>query len=125
MGGAGLPGLLFFVVLLVAIGFIVFIAVPWARSQNARSRRITGPETETLEYVVPPGQDPAAVVAALAGEGFEAVTTTVHGQETVHIASPTGRDRIRAQARAVIAHESGRNLEGDPMPGREVRFSDE
>ena len=76
-------------------------------------------------YRVPPGQDPAAVVAALHGHGFDAVSEP--GPHGVDVAVPCRADDpdVRERVRAVIAAHATGNLEGDPAPAGRVRFADE
>jgi hypothetical protein len=78
------------------------------------------PETATLRYPVPEGQDPVPVVTALKDEGFDALAD---GHEVV-VKVPTDAERHRSRVREVIA-AAPRNLEGDPSPSQGVRFADE
>jgi len=125
MGGAGLPGLIFAVLLLLLIGGSLFLIFPWMRASRQRIERLVDPAVDTLEYEVPEGQDPAVVVAALTLEGLDAVGELRHGRRLV-LLNITGDDgEVRSRARAVIAHEAPLNPEGDASPDTQVRFLDE
>jgi hypothetical protein len=125
MGGAGLPGAIFVVVAIVIVCLCIFWVFPWAQSQQRRADRLTEPGTEVLEYEVPEGQDPAAVLTALHLEGLEAVTDTRHGRQLVLIEARGGVERLRPRARAIIAHKANLNTQGDPAAEHDVRFLDE
>jgi len=78
-----------------------------------------------LDYVVPAGQDPAVVLAALAAERYDASTDP--GQANlIHIACPGGADRERARVRATIeaVHTTAIDA-GAPFDPGPVRFQDE
>jgi hypothetical protein len=125
MGGAGLPGLIFAVVLLALIALSVLVFVPWFKSQREHVDRLSSSDVETLEYEVPEGQDPAVVVDALKRDGLDAVGQFRHGRQLVLIDATGGADRVRPRARAVIAHQAPLNPEDDVSPDVQVRFLDE
>jgi hypothetical protein len=123
--GGGVPfGLMMIALLAILVLVSVYVVVPWLRGESRRQALLTEPG-EALVYEVPEGQDPAAIVTALRQDGLEATEVMRQGRQRVVIGGPGGSDRIRAQARAVIAHESDLNLEGDPAPTRKVTFADE
>ena len=124
MGGAGLPFGLILIGLFVVIVLIgIYVVAPWMRNEERERERISDPHLESLVYEVPEGRDPAAIVAALRGDGLEAVEVMRHGRQRVVISAPSGRDQLRARARAVIA-QADLNLEGDRV-SEEVTFVDE
>ncbi|MDQ4054699.1 MAG: hypothetical protein M3237_18670 [Actinomycetota bacterium] len=125
MGGAGLPGLIFAVVLLVLIAALVLLVYPWVNSRRSEVERLADPSVEKLEYEVPEGQDPAAVVKALKHDGLDAIAELRHGRQLVLINATEGVERVRPRARAVIAQRALLNTQGDPAPEHEVRFLDE
>lgn len=125
MGGAGLPGLIFAVILLGLIAVLVVAFVPWFRSRRLEVDRLSGPAVPTLEYEVPEGQDPAVVVNALKEDGLDAVGELRQGRQLVLIDATEGIDRVRPRARAVIANRAPLNPEDDVTPDTEVRFLDE
>jgi hypothetical protein len=82
------------------------------------------PETETLEYAVPPGQDPVVVMSALGSGGF--TTRMDSSGEVLHIHCPDGREQARARARTVISEADESAIEhGRPVGHDRVRFLDE
>ena len=84
------------------------------------------PATETLDYVVPGGQDPAVVRAALSKEGYEAVQDPRGGDQLLHIECRADRDRERAKVRAVIESVGTTAIDaGVPLDAPPVRFADE
>lgn len=130
MGGAGLPaGPILIVAAVVVLLLGLFVVVPWMRSDKRRTDRATDPQQETLEYRVPPGQDPAAVVHALRQDGIEAVTSVDHGDERVVIPAKRGVETVRERARQTILN-GALNIEDQqgaeqPHSAAEVRFVDE
>lgn len=121
-----LGGLVFVVVPLALVVVIGYVAVRVFRQEEERKYdEAVGEVVESLRYHIPPGQDPAAVLAALKVEGYDAVRDDRFDTPDVLILTPSGRDRERAHVRAVLA-DSDANLEGDPQPaGRRVTFADE
>jgi len=123
-----LGGIVFVVIPLLIVVAVAYVAVRWFRQNEMRKREeAVGEVVESLRYHVPVGQDPAAILAALQAEGYEAVRDD-HPTATqdILILTPSGADRERAKIRAVLAHEAPLNLEGDPKPADyEVRFADE
>jgi hypothetical protein len=110
--------------IVVVLGFGAYAVVLMSRRQMQREDRAKRPDVETLRYHVPTGQDPAAVIAALHEEGFEAVEDHDAGFGQVLIPCLDGKDRERARARAVIG-QAPLNLDGDPCDAPPVRFADE
>jgi hypothetical protein len=82
-------------------------------------------DAQHLDYVVPAGQDPAVVLAALAAEGYDA--TTDPGQANlVHTRCPSGPERERARVRATIQSVHTTAIDaGAPFDPGPVRFQDE
>lgn len=112
-------------VVLVALGgLVVFWLLRWGKERAATAEELERPETETLEYLVPPGQDPVVVMSALETEGFTTRMDT--SGELLHIHCPAGRERARAKARAVISEADASAIEhGRPMDHGRVTFVDE
>jgi hypothetical protein len=125
MGGAGLPGLIFAVIVLALIVLSVLLVLPWVNSRRREVERLSDPDVATLEYEVPEGQDPAAVVHALKKDGLDAVGELRRGRQLVLIHSTGDLDRLRPRARAVIAERAPLSTQGDPAPDTKVRFLDE
>ncbi len=123
MGGAGL---VLGVAFVAAAIFVAFLLVPFLRRAAKDRMRahdaVNNPEVETLGYRVPEGQDPAAVMAALRGEGFEPVGDRDDDQSVL---VPCRSDRDRDRVRSAIA-AAGMNLEDEGGHGPDrVRFTDE
>ena len=123
MGGAGL---VMGVVVVVAAVVVVLLLLPFLRRATKERVRAhewaKSDEVETLRYRVPEGQDPAAVMAALRGKGFEPGGDIDDSQDVL---VPCRTDRDRERVRDAIA-AAGTNME-DPR-GRgpaAVRFLDE
>ena len=119
----GLP-----IVVILAVLAIV-ACVFWALKQRVagqadKEESVASPRTETLEYVVPPGQDPAVLVAALSKDGYTAVADS-SAQPMLRIDVPQGRDRERAHVRAIISNVRGTSFEGGSVDTGEARFEDE
>lgn len=93
----------------------------WVRDVAAVENRLRAPETHTLDYVVPNGQDPAPLRAALAEAHFTAITADEGGTEYLMIAC---EEQDRARVREVLEHAAVGTPASDAHPGR-VRFRDE
>ncbi|MEX0429314.1 hypothetical protein AB3X52_16970 [Nocardioides sp. DS6] len=122
-----LGGVVFVLIPLAIVVAVAYVAVRWFRQNEVRKQQeAVGGVVESLRYHVPIGQDPAAILAALHLEGYEAVRDDDMATQDILILTPSGADRERAKVRAVLAHEAPLNLEGDPKPrDYEVRFADE
>jgi len=80
---------------------------------------------DSLDYVVPEGQDPAVVLTALSREGYSA--TPEPGQvNLLHIDCPSGPEQDRAAIRRIIesVHTTGIDS-GAPFDPGSIRFVDE
>lgn len=125
MGGAGLPWMVFGGVAVVLACAGVLLMVPWIRAEQAREDELDRRDRDVLAYEVPNGQDPTAVLAALATAGLPAVPSLRHGHRVVLIDEQGRRDSVvRRQARRVIA-TAPLNALGDPAPPHAVVFLDE
>ncbi len=112
-------------VVLIGLGIAGFVVVRSVNRATHRGGEMTGPPEEELRYVVPTGQDPAVLLAALHADGYDAVTVLEHGRHVVVVSCPAGADRDRAHVRAVIRAAAQTSLEGEQFdPGR-VEFEDE
>ena len=133
-GGPGVPGhmgaafpLFLILAAVVVVGAILVggLMRSWSARQHEVNEQISGPGETTLEYRVPTGQDPAAVLTALSQDGYVA-TTDPGDTQVVHVACPAGADRARAGVRSVIGsvHTTGIDS-GAPFDAGRVRFRDE
>ena len=117
------------IVVLMVVAVVVFgaggVRTLRKRQEALRHDAVSG-QVPTLRYVIPAGQDPAAVMAAVKSEGYEVVRddAATHSQDLL-ILCPAGIERERARVRAVIAHQAGIDMEGHPMPEHAVIFADE
>ena len=118
--------------ILVPIIVVVVVAIvalwgmrAWVSGHQRQADELAAPGTSSLDYLVPPGQDPVVVLTALSAEGYDA-STDPDAPNLVHVACPAGPDRDRARVRAVI-HAAGSTAvdAGVPFEPGEVRFTDE
>lgn len=123
MGGAGLVLGVVFVVVAVVVAFLLVPFLKRATKERMRAHEwAKSDDVDTLRYRVPEGQDSAAVMAALRGQGFEPVGDVDDSQDVL---VPCRTERDRELVREAIAR-AGMNLEDEQGtgPGR-VRFADE
>jgi hypothetical protein len=107
--------------LVFLIGAIVlFVAFSrWMRDESRTEARLHSPDTHTVRYVVPDGQDPAALMSALARVGFTAVVDSRRGEEIVIVACDESE---LATVRQVIERSGP---VGSDRPTPSVRFLDD
>lgn len=116
------------VLLMVLVGVVVGTVVVnvglrnWVARQAGTEARLLSPETHTVGYVVPEGQDPAVLMAAISSAGFEAIVDTAGRAERVLIACDDG-DRGRVRAVLEDVHRTG--FDGAAMRVEHVVFDDE
>ncbi|MEV7431234.1 hypothetical protein AB0N29_16585 [Nocardioides sp. NPDC092400] len=128
MGGA-IPLLIFLVIALVVLYFLSTSGVVALGGRRAGGTRV--PEempAARLGYAVPLGQDPAAVVAALTRQGYDAALAPdeeVDGRQVIHVARPDDARPDREDVRRVIREDATLNLEGHRPDTGPVRFVDE
>ena len=93
---------------------------------GARASQLREIKRETLRYVVPRGQDPAAVVAALQRAGYDAMPDAKGiDPGEILIGGSAGEAPDREAVRRVLA-DANANMEGQDMPEQPVvRFADE
>jgi hypothetical protein len=118
--------------LALIVAFIGVVVVTWALMWELRRAtfdeareevRLKDPRTGALSYVVPDGQDPAVLAAALAGAGFHSLGILQHGVERLLIDCPTDGERDRV--RSIIEHVRRTGFAGDEIVVSHVRFDDE
>jgi hypothetical protein len=125
MGVVLVPVLLVLIVLVVGV-----VAVRrFSRDAVHESDRLQSSRRPTLRYLVPPGQDPAAVLAALLAAGYDASPDSEPGPSSpmVIIGSRTGGPPDREAVRATLAEVPGStvNPEESLPVDASVRFTDE
>jgi hypothetical protein len=111
-------GILFLVVVAGAV-LVLGVARRWVLDEGATEARLRDPDTHKLSYRVPPGQDPAALVSALAHARFTTVTDTHGGVERLLIAC---EETDRAHVRLVLEEASHA---GATRRNSQVSFEDE
>ena len=111
------------ILIVAAVAVIGVLALrAWGRRRTAVDDELAG-DTQTLDYLVPQGQDPAVLISALKGDGYQAAPDPGR-TNLLHIACPSGLDRERPRVRATLeaARLSGPGTGTSPEP---VRFVDE
>jgi hypothetical protein len=109
----------FWMVLLVSIVALGALVLYVLRDQSIARERIEAElhdtRTPTLEYSVPTGQDPAAILAVLERAGYTAGVDSHGAHQVVMVKCPDGPDGDRTKVRTLIesAHVGA------------VRFADE
>jgi hypothetical protein len=111
-----------FTVLLVLAVLVALALRSWGREEARMEALIESPETHTVSYVVPDGQDPAIVAAALHEAGFPARAHLEGGFEVLRIACA---EQERDTVRSVIEHVDRTGFDGAPMHIAHARFVDE
>lgn len=113
------------VAVVALLGIIVYVLREQA-SRHARVDRALHDEgTPTLEYLVPTGQDPVVVLAALERAGYAATVDPRHAHQHVLVACPEGVEHQREEVRAVIESASVTAPEDGVPMSVDVRFTDE
>jgi hypothetical protein len=112
-------------VLFIAVVIIVVALLRSGRRAEERKDLAHEDAVDSLRYHVPPGQDPAAVIGALASEGYDAVRDSDANTSDILVLCAAGKERERAHVRAVIEHVAPLDMEGNPMPPHPVAFADE
>jgi hypothetical protein len=110
-----------FLAAVVAVVLVMGAARRWVLDEGATEARMLEPETHALSYLVPNGQDPAALMAALAHANFTTSTDTHGGTERLLVAC---EEADRAQVRHVLEEANSAGSGGTRMPDH-VRFEDE
>jgi regulator of protease activity HflC (stomatin/prohibitin superfamily) len=113
------------VAVVVLVWIVLYVIREQTRAQQKVDETLHDAQTPTLEYEVPTGQDPAAILAALESEGYLATVDTTLPHQVVLVACPAGTDRERARVRAVIQSASVSAMDDGVPLQVEVRFRDE
>lgn len=113
----------------IAFAAIIWIVLYVVRQQVAEREQVSAelhaPQTPTLEYAVPTGQDPTVIVAALEKAGYTATADPHHAHQRLLVACPQGVERDREEVRSVIESASvTAPQDGVPLEA-EVQFVDE
>ena len=100
------------------------ILVGWATLVGVKRAigRRSSPVDRELRYHVPPGQDPAAALAAVREAGLDATVAMDGGDEDVVVVCDPERDRERVRR---ILREAPVDMAGTRTEGPPIRFADE
>jgi hypothetical protein len=125
MGAVLVPVVLILIVLVLGA-----IAVKrFARREVEHSDRLQRADRPTLRYEVPPGQDPALVLAGLRQAGYDASADSEPGPSSpIVIIGATGGAPDRESVRRTLADLDGTNIvpeESGHVQRSRVRFLDE
>jgi hypothetical protein len=128
MGAVAVP----IAIVVIALFALVGAAVRMTRKERAHADALRGAEDgpeggAALHYVVPNGQDPAAIALALTRAGYDAAQDPVVGQPgELLIGRADGDSPDREEVRSVLSGVVPINLEGDEEASlAPVRFADE
>lgn len=97
--------------LLVLGAVLVWMVRRMTIDEAATDSRLHAPGSHALAYNVPPGQDPAVLVAALKRAGFTAIGEMQDGTERLLVDCPNPDER--STVRDVIEHERHTAFEND------------
>jgi hypothetical protein len=107
----------------LAVGLVFMLALrSWTFAGARTEARLRSPDTPTVTYAVPHGQDPALVMTALTRDGFVSVPDMAGGVERLLIECP---EADRARVRDVIEQVNHPGFDGAAMHTGRVRFADE
>jgi hypothetical protein len=125
MGAVFVPVILLIIVIVAAA-----IAVKRFGSREVQhSDRLQNADRPTLRYEVPPGQDPAVVLAGLRQAGYDASADSEPGPSSpIVIIGGHGGDPDREEVRRTLADLDGTNVvpeESGQVQRSRVRFLDE
>jgi hypothetical protein len=119
----------FWIVGLVALVAVVAWAMSLLKKESLGRERVEAdlhaPGTPTLEYVVPTGEDPAIVLAALDRAGYTAGVDSHGPHQLVLVKCPDGVDASRAQVRSVIESAGVTTPKVEVRAHPAVQFRDE
>lgn len=116
------------VLTMLLIGFVVVTVVvgmglrSWTLGQARREAQLLSPDTHTVAYVVPEGQDPAILMAAVAVAGFTAMVDASGGTSRVVVACD---EHARGQVRKALEDVHRWGVDGSDMLVEHVAFDDE
>ncbi|HET8603669.1 MAG TPA: hypothetical protein VFM09_07050 [Marmoricola sp.] len=109
------------VVALVLPVVLVMTLRRWELDEAKVESRLRAPGAHKVTYVVPTGQDPAVLRAALSGAGFTSVVDEEAGAEWLVVGCEA---QERARVREVLEHVEHTRFEGT-MRAEQVRFAED
>jgi hypothetical protein len=110
-----------FLVFVVALVAVAMGLRRWTLDEARTEARLHSPETHTVAYAVPEGQDPVFVMAALKHAGFTVVEDLSEGQERLLVQCA---ESDRGRVREVIEHVHRTAYDGAEV-AEHVSFEDE
>ena len=113
-------------ILVVAAAAVIGVLAlrSWGHQRTALDHELSG-DAQTLDYVVPAGQDPALLISALQDDGYQAEPDP-RRTNVLHIACPSGLNRERPRVRATLQSVGRTTIDaGAPLHPEPVRFADE
>jgi hypothetical protein len=116
--------IVFWVVIgLLLLGAVAFLFSVLIRPEQQQEEVVHQYGARTLTYLVPTGQDPAELVAALHQAGFTAVAEPRHGYEVLEVVYRDEHDR--ATVRTVLEHAHRSGFDSPENPVGAISFEDE
>jgi hypothetical protein len=112
--------LLVLTVLVVPLVLILMMR-RFGMEQTDTEQALLSPESHTVSWVVPDGDDPALVRARLAHAGFTSVLDHSGDQRLVVQCGPAGRERVRE----IIARTEHATFDGQGLRPSQLRFDDD
>ncbi len=108
---------------LVAVLALALVLRRLTLDEVAVEDRLHEPARHSLSYVVPTGQDPAVLMAALSHHGIAAVSDMSGGTERLLVECRD--EQQRRQVRAIIEDVHSSGIDGSEMSVAHVSFEDE
>jgi len=107
----------------VAVVVAIMLALRrWMLDEEQIEAQVRSPKAHRVAYVVPPGQDPAILRAALTHAGFTSALDTENGDERLLVACD---EHERVQVRSIIEQVHRAGVDGPEMQVGRVSFEDE
>src|SRR4051794_38186322 len=92
-----------FLVAMVALGaMVLYVLREQSIDRDRIDKELHDERMPTLEYVVPTGQDPVGILAALEGAGYTAAVDSRGPHQVVLIACADGLDVHRNEVRSLV-----------------------
>lgn len=111
-----------FVLVLVVLLLLLMTFRRWTLDEAKTEARLRSPGSHTVVYVIPDGQDPTELMAAMTGAGFVAVVDTMAGLERLVVECG---EKDRTRVRRTIERVQRSRLEGSEADRSPVSFEDE
>ncbi len=108
---------------LVVVGVVVSLGLrTWTLGQARTEARLLSPDTHTVGYVVPEGQDPAVLMAAVTTAGYTAIVDTSGGTERLLVECD---EHARGDVRRVLEGVHSTAWDGSDSRVEHIVFDDE